>query len=118
MKKILSVGVLSFVLFIALFTTACPNRESIGKLEANPSKYVGKEIVIAGTVTNSYSIPLVGGVYKIDDGTGSIWVLARNSAPSKGAEVGLRGELQDGVKFGGKNYGLGVIEKERKYKGK
>ncbi len=118
MRNLLNIGLLSFVLFIALFATACPNRESIGKLEANPSRYVGKEIIIAGTVTNSYSIPFVGGVYKIDDGTGSIWVLAQSGAPSKGAQVGLRGELQDGVKFSGKNYGLGVIEKERKYKGR
>ena len=107
---------LSLVLAIGLFATACPQRTSINGIAANPSKYVGKDVVIAGTVQNSFGVALIGGVYKLDDGTGSIWVLTNKSVPSKGAQVGARGEIQNGVNFGGKNYGLGMIEKERRSK--
>lgn len=110
------IGLLSLVLVICLFATACPERTTIGKISANPSRYVGKDTVVAGTVRNSFGIALLGGVYKVDDGTGSIWVLTNKGVPSKGSQVGVRGEIQEGVNYGGKTYGLGMVEKERKFK--
>lgn len=104
----------SLVLAVTLLASACPSRVTIGKLIANPSKYQDKEVVIAGRVTNSFGVSFLGGVYKIDDGTGSIWVVSSKDVPSKGAEVGLKGRVQNGVNFSGKNYGLGVIEDERR----
>ena len=102
------------VILAALFTTACPSRTTIGKIQADPGKYTNKDVVLAGNVTNSYGVPLVGGIYKLDDGTGSIWVLASRGVPSKGAQVGVKGRLQEGVNFGGRNYGLGIVEDERR----
>ncbi len=108
------IGLLSFVLAICLFATACPERTSIGNISANPSKYLDKDTAVAGTVRNSFGIALLGGVYKVDDGTGSIWVLTNKGVPTKGSQVGVRGEIQEGMTYGGKSYGLGIIEKERK----
>lgn len=102
------------VLTAALFATACPSRTNIGKIESDPSKYINKDVVVAGRVTNSFGIALIGGIYKLDDGTGSIWVITNRSVPAKGSEVGLKGRVQEGLNYGGKNYGLGVIEDERK----
>jgi hypothetical protein len=65
-------------------------------------------------VTNSYGVALLGGVYKIEDGTGSLWVLTNRSVPSKGSEIGVKGRIQQGISFSGRNYGLGLIEDERK----
>lgn len=107
---------LSLVLTIGLLATACPQRTTIGKIEANPSKYVGKDTAIAGRVTNSYGIGVLGGIYKVEDDSGSIWVVSQRGVPSKGALVGVRGEVQNGVNYSGKNYGLGMIEKDRKIK--
>ena len=104
----------SLIVAAALLATACPSRVNIGKIIANPSKYQDKEVVIAGRVSNSFGVPLVGGIYKIDDGTGSIWVVTNRGVPSKGAEVGLKGRVQEGVNYSGKSYGLGVIEDERR----
>ncbi len=78
------------LLFVALFAAACPERVSIADIEANPSKYQDKEIVIAGTVRDSYGISIPGttvqgGAYKIDDGTGSIWVISETTVPAKGS---------------------------------
>jgi hypothetical protein len=101
---------------------SCPDRKSIGEIEANPGKYQNKEVVVAGIVKDSYglSIPgtnLGGGAYQIDDGTGSIWVLVTEGAvPQKGAEIGLKGRVGSGVSWKGRNYGLGIYEKDRRYK--
>jgi hypothetical protein len=121
MRKMTKAILLSVVLCIGLLATACPKRESIASIEANPSKFYNKEVGIAGTVRDSYglNIPLTqirGGVYKVDDGTGSIWVATQTSVPSKGAKVGVKGRIQNGVNFNGKNYGLGMIEEDRRVK--
>ena len=121
MKTISTVILLALVTFIGLFTTACPERKSIADIEANPGKYQNKEVAIAGVVRDSYgiSIPgtrLGGGAYKIDDGTGSIWVIvADGSVPQKGAEIGVKGVIGTGVNWKGHNYGLGMYEKDRHY---
>lgn len=122
MKKTAKAMTLGLVLIIGLMTAACPKRESIGSIEANPSKFYNKEVGIAGTVRDSYgvNIPLTqirGGVYKVDDGTGSIWVVTQNSVPSKGTKVGVKGRLQNGVNYNGKNYGIGIVEEDRKFQG-
>lgn len=118
MKKLLIVG---FLLVVGLMTVACPERKSIGDIEANPSRYQNKEVAVAGVVRDAYgvNIPFTkvrGGVYKVDDGTGSIWVFTENGVPSKGTEVGVKGKLQNGFNWNGKNYGLAIIESDRKFR--
>lgn len=105
----------------ALFTAACPERISIADIEANPSKYQDKDVVIAGTVKRSYGIsvpgtPLKGGAYLIDDGTGSFWVMTDDAVPSQGTEIGIKGRVGNGITWGGRNYGLGMYEKQRRMK--
>ena len=105
---------------MAIFAAACPDRTKIGEIEANPSRYQNKEVVIAGTVKDSYGInipgtPMRGGAYKIDDGTGSIWIVTESGVPTKGAQIGVKGIIGSGVNYHGKNYGLGVYEKDRRY---
>ena len=106
----------------AVFTAGCPERRSIAEIERNPGRYQDKEVAIAGVVRDSYgvSIPgtnIGGGAYKIDDGTGSIWVVVSDgNVPSKGSEIGIKGVVGSGVNFKGRNYGLGIWEKDRRYK--
>lgn len=119
MKNGTRVILLSLAVFIAVFAAACPDRVSIADIEANPSKYLDKEIAIAGTVKDSYGVsipgtPIRGGAYKIDDGTGSIWIVTEDSVPNKGAEIGVKGRIGNGVNWKGKNYGLGMYENDRR----
>lgn len=112
---------LSLILLLGLLTVACPKRTSIADIENNPSKYSNKEVAVAGTVKESWgvSIPFVkqqGGIYKVDDGSGSIWVITQNSVPQKGAQLGVKGKVQNGVNFNGRNYGLGIVEQDRRFK--
>lgn len=125
MKKGTKTILLSLVLLTGVFLTACPKRVSIADIEANPGRYYDKDVAVAGTVQNSYgvSIPIIsngsGGIYKVDDGTGSIWVMTRRSVPSKGARLGIKGKIQNGVNYNGKNYGLVLMEDDRRFsKGK
>ena len=122
MRKVTKTIALGLVLIIGLMTAACPKRESIASIEANPSKFYNKEVGIAGTVRDSYGVnipftKIEGGIYKVDDGTGSIWVVTEKSVPSKGTKIGVKGKVQNGVGWKGKNYGLGIIEDDRKIQG-
>jgi hypothetical protein len=108
------------VVFVGLFAAACPDRTSIADIEANPSRFQNKEVAIAGTVRDSYGINIPGtkvrgGAYKIDDGTGSIWVVTEGAVPNKGAQIGVKGLVGNGVNWNGKNYGLGLYEKDRRF---
>jgi len=107
--------------FVSVFAAACPERISIADITANPSKYQNKEIAIAGTVRDSYGIsipgtPIRGGAYKIDDGTGSIWIVTEEGVPTVGSQIGVKGLVGNGVAWKGKNYGLGMYEKDRRFK--
>jgi hypothetical protein len=109
------------VMLGGLFLAACPDRTSIADIEANPSRYQNKEVAIAGTVQDSYGInipgtKLRGGAYKIDDGTGSIWILTEEGVPTKGAQIGVTGRVGSGINWHGKNYGLGLYEKDRRFR--
>jgi len=107
---------------IAIITIACPERKTIGEIEAHPGKYDNKDVTIVGTVRDSYGASLPGtgigaGAYKIDDGTGSMWVIVTDGAvPQRGAQVGVSGTVGSGINVKGRNYGLGIYEKERHYK--
>ena len=121
MKIITKTILLITIAAAALFAAGCPERKSIADIEANPGKYQDKEVAIAGRVVDSYGISIPGtkyggGAYKIDDGTGSIWVLVTDgSVPSRGAEVGVKGRISSGISWKGRNYGLGMYEKDRRY---
>ena len=121
MKKLAKGLLISVVAIAAIFTAACPQQRSIAEIERNPGRYADKEVAIIGVVKDSYGLsvpgtPIRGGVYKIDDGTGSIWVVTEDTVPGKGAEIGIKGRVGNGVSWKGKNYGLGLYETGRKYK--
>lgn len=121
MKTISRTFLIVLTLSIALLATACPERTSISKIESDPGRYANKEVAVAGTVQTAYgaNIPFIkygsGGLYKIDDGTGSIWVATQKSVPSKGAQLGVKGKIQNGMTINGKNYGLVLIEDDRRF---
>lgn len=90
---------------------------TVAKLTDNPSKYADKDVKITGTVSSSYGISILGqggGIYKIDDGTGSLWVVTQRNVPTNGARVKIKGRVQNALVYNGKNYGLGMLEGERK----
>jgi hypothetical protein len=119
MKNRISSVLLALTLVSVLFAAGCPERTSIADIEANPSKYQDKEVAVAGTVRDSYGINVPGtdvrgGAYKIDDGTGSFWVVSRDTVPTKGTKIGVKGRIGSGINWNGRNYGLGMYETDRR----
>jgi len=109
MIKLQTILLIVTVSALAFLTTACPERKSIAEIERDPGKYQGKEVAVAGVVKDSYglSIPgtkIGGGAYKVDDGTGAIWIVVSDgNVPQKGSEIGVKGVVQNGVNWKGKN---------------
>ena len=120
MKTRIIVFLIGLILSAGLVTVVSAGRKSIADIEANPSKYQNKTVTIVGVVRDAdgVNIPIIGirgGCYKVDDGTGSIWVCSDEGVPTKGAEVKVKGKVQTGATIKGKNYGLVIIEKDRKF---
>ena len=111
---------LSVALLSALLITGCAARGvRIADLQDRPDKYDHKTVSVNGVVTTSWGIPLVPfQLYKVDDGTGEITVLARSGrAPRKGARVQVKGRLNELGSFGGQSVGLHIEERDRRTKG-
>jgi len=120
MNKTVRILALLFIAAAVIFAAGCPQRKTIAEIERNPSRHINREFVIVGVVRDSYGLsipgtPMRGGIYKVDDGTGSIWVVTERTVPSRGAEIAVRGTVGNGVSWSGRNYGLGMYEKNRKY---
>lgn len=113
MTKSWKLAALGGILAAAIFLTACPSRTTIAKINADPGRYQNKEVVVAGTVTNSFGA-LGRGVYEIDDGTGRMWVYTQRGVPSKGARVGAKGRVYNGFSFAGRNFGTVLEERDRR----
>src|SRR5579872_6377269 len=98
-----------------LILAACPTRTSIERINRDPGRYVGKEVAIAGHVTTSFGA-LGHGVYEVDDGSGRMWVFSQGfGVPSTGARVGVRGRIEQGFSFGGRNFSTILRETERRH---
>src|SRR5262249_41300420 len=101
------------VLVIAFALVGC-ERVRIGDINADPGRFMGKEVGVIGTVTQSIGA-LGRGIYQVDDGTGRLWVLAMSrGVPSKGAKVGVKGPLTQSITFLGINYATVLQENDRK----
>ena len=110
-------GLASVILFGALFVSACPEKETISRINADPGRYRNKEVGIVGTVTDSYGV-LGNGAYEIDDGTGRIWVVTMRGVPSRGSRVGAKGKIYTGLSWGGRSFGTVLQESDRKAQGR
>jgi len=85
---------------------------SIRTLMDNPGNYDDKTVRIAGEVEDSAGLLGVG-TYKVNDGTGSIRVLAKSGGvPSTGAKVGVEGEFDSAYTFGD-DTGAVIVEAKR-----
>jgi hypothetical protein len=97
--------------------TACPSKTNISRINADPDRYRGKEVGVAGTVTNSYGA-MGTGAYEIDDGTGKIWVATKRGVPTRGSQVGAKGYVRSGFSFNGHSFGTVMEETDRRTRGR
>lgn len=114
-----SVRRLPLVLLLVLTVAGCAARSvRIAELRDRPERFQDRTVSVTGVVTTSWAIPLVPfQLYKVDDGTGEITVIARSGrAPRKGARVRVKGALNEIGSFGGQAIGLHLEERDLDYR--
>jgi hypothetical protein len=108
---------IAFVAFLSgcALTTRHP---SVQELRYNPGRYHDRTVEIDGVVTSSWGLPLVPfRMYKVDDGTGEVTVLARSGrVPTKGSRVEVTGRVNEVGTFGGSSIGLHLEERSLHFK--
>jgi hypothetical protein len=94
---------------------------NIADLKRNPGRYHDKTVAIDGVVTSSYGTSFLPvNVYKVNDGTGEVTVIAQNSrdVPTKGARVRVKGKVGEVATFGGQAFGLHIRQSDLDFKGR
>ncbi len=96
--------------------TGCVTSATIQQIRTDPGRYQNKSVSVSGTVTNSVGTPLLPlQFYTLADGTGEINVLARsNNTPAKGAQVRVKGRVNQVAALGNRSIGLHLQEENRK----
>jgi len=93
-------------------------RTTVQELKYNPGRYYDRTVAIDGVVTSSWGggfVPVK--VYKVDDGTGEMTVLARGGrTPTRGAHVRVTGRVSDVATVGGSSIGLHLEERDLDFK--
>jgi predicted small secreted protein len=95
--------ILAVLLASVLLLAGCPSTK-IGDIQKDPGKYMNKQITVTGKVSSSYGV-LGMGMFQVNDGSGSLWVLSENyGVPGQGTNVNVTGQLVQTASFGGKNF--------------
>ena len=89
---------LALVGAFALLASGCATT-NIARLMAEPERYANRNVGLKGDVTESVSL-LGNGAYRLDDGTGTIWVVSKHGVPRRGARVSVKGKIRDVVDIG------------------
>lgn len=96
-----------------LLLAGCPQRTTIEHINRSPGHWAGKEVTIAGRVSNSYGA-LGTGVFELQDETGRMWVFSdRWGVPGRDARIAVTGTIQQGFSFGGRNFAVVLRETRR-----
>ncbi|MEQ1575815.1 MAG: hypothetical protein ABL993_16370 [Vicinamibacterales bacterium] len=117
-------GLLAVLLMIALASANCASR-TVNQVLADPSRYRDREVRLSGSVIDSYSL-VNRGAYRIDDGTGQLWIVSDKGVPRTSARVTVTGTVREGFNLGslgdrinlpmGIGSGLVLIESSHKAK--
>ena len=114
-------GRLAAPLALAAMLSGCAlalGNPSVAELKGNPGRYQDRTVAIDGIVTSSWGVPLMPfKLYKVDDGTGEMTVLAQNGrTPTRGAHVRVKGRVSDVATLGGRSIGLHLEQRDIDFK--
>jgi hypothetical protein len=86
------------VVACALSGAACATR-TINQVIADPARYQNRTVRVNGSVVDSYSV-MNRGAYRIDDGTGQLWIISDRGVPGRTARVSVKGTVRSGFTLG------------------
>ena len=117
-SRALSLRFAILIAFATLVSACAVRRPSVAELKYNPGRYQDRLVAIDGVVTSSWGTPLVPfRLYKVDDGTGEVTVLAQNGrVPTRGAHVRVKGRVNEVATFGGQAVGLHIQQTDLDFK--
>jgi hypothetical protein len=85
---------LALIIVLAGSVAGCATKSNIRQVMADPGSYHDRDVKVVGRVTES--VGLLGyGLFKVDDGTGALWVFSRRGLPRPGAQVAVKGSIRD-----------------------
>jgi hypothetical protein len=82
----------------AMLLSGCAMK-TINQIVADPSRYRNRDVRVSGAVVDSYSVA-DRGAYRLDDGTGQIWIVSDRGVPRTRARVTVTGRIQEGFNAG------------------
>jgi hypothetical protein len=86
---------------------------TIGRINADPSRFQNRTVTVTGMVTNSVGVMGKGG-YQIEDETGRIYVISGSGVPSRGSRVRVTGRVAQGAEVLGTAVGVTIRERSHK----
>ena len=88
---------IALTLACALLVSGCATH--INKVLADPSRYRDHDVTVSGRVVDSFSLA-DRGAYRIEDKSGSLWIVSERGVPRKGAKVKVEGTIREGFNVG------------------
>ncbi len=97
-----------------LFLVACSLMfTKISDINAHPDKYENKTVTVSGKVTSVTKLPFMQeGFFTLDDGSGEITVVTKDSLPAEGDRKTVTGTVQSAVTLMGRSFGVTIQEKD------
>lgn len=71
--------------------------DAMGDILRNPSSYRSRTVCLFGRTGPVYSVPFVGSLYKLNDTSGSMWVVSDNDSTMQGRLMYLEADVRVGV---------------------
>lgn len=104
---------LFFPIVIFAILLSCASSIRISEIKEAPRRFHDKKVTISGTVDETLTLPILGvGVYRLDDGTGNMWVKPKNEVPFKNDRITVTGIIKVGISISGRSFGVILIEDE------
>jgi hypothetical protein len=109
---------LSPVVLALLLLAGCASNPKIADIKYDPGKYQNHSVTVDGVVTSAWGVPLLPiKLYKVDDGTGEVTVVAQNGrTPTKGSRVSVKGRVNEFATFGGQSVGLHIAQEQLRFR--
>ena len=112
-RRVLSGIAVAAALSLPLIVGCKGGTTPIKQLLDDPSRFDHQVVRIAGDVEDAAGV-LGYGVYRVNDGTGTLTVLTQtNGAPRSGAQVGVEGEFRNGFTLGTES--IAVLMEQKRY---
>ncbi len=89
----------SLAIAVCVLTLAACATMTVNRVLEDPSRYRNREVTLSGEVRDSFSL-MNRGLYRIEDRTGSMWVVSDRGVPRRGARVTVTGVVREGFNLG------------------